>query len=116
MKKYRKCKTRRIKPKNKRKAHNRNLRSGSKEVKARLIQINPRCDICGVIGNSKSLQLHHIYLIRHGFPTQLEHCTLHCPVCHHEFHKKWDKYLDTQFKENPNSDFMAIYNTLKRLS
>ena len=92
------------------------LRSGSKEVKRQLVEMNPKCDICGKIGNTKSLELHHVYLIRHGFSTKLEHCVLLCTLCHHNYHKRWDAYLDTQFKENPNSDFMIIYNPLKRLS
>ena len=115
MKKKRKCKCRKVKRRNNKK-YRKNLRNGSKEVKAKLVELNPHCDICGKIGNSKSLQLHHIYLIRHGFRTKLEHCTLHCPTCHHEFHKKWDKYLDMTFEENPQADFMKIYNTIKRLS
>lgn len=116
MKKYRKCKIRKVKPKNRNKARSRQLRAGSKEVKRLLVEQNPKCDICGTIGNNKSLQLHHVYCIRWGFPTELKHCVLLCPTCHHEFHKKWDKYLDVQFRENPNSDFMAVYNTIKRLS
>lgn len=116
MKKYRKCKHRKVKKHSTSKARSRMLRSGSKEVKRQLVEMNPKCDICGKIGNSKSLQLHHVYCIRWGFPTKLERCVLLCPTCHHEFHKKWDNYLDEQFKENPNSDFMIIYNTLKKLS
>lgn len=89
-----------------------NLRSGSKEVKRLLLQENPCCDICG---SNRALQLHHIYLIRHGFATQLEHCCLLCPTCHAEFHVRFDRYLDDVFEENPNADFLAIYNELKTL-
>lgn len=88
------------------------LRAGSKEVKRILLEQNPTCDICG---SHKSLQLHHIYLIRHGFKTMLIHCCLLCPTCHADFHHRWDKYLDEVFRNDPNADFLAIYNTLKKL-
>ena len=91
---------------------NRHLRSGSKEVKEILMEQNPHCDICG---SDRKLQLHHIYLVRHGFPTKLEWCTLLCPTCHRAFHKRWDKYLDITFEENPQADFVKIYNVLKKL-
>ena len=113
MKKYRKKKkVRKIRPNRKGNQPRKNLRSGSKEVKRILLETNPHCDICG---SDKSLQLHHIFLIRHGFPTKLEHCCLLCPVCHAEFHHRWDKYLDTTYKEDPEADFLAIYNVLKQL-
>lgn len=86
------------------------LRQGSKEVKRILLSINPRCDICGCKGE---LQLHHVYLIRHGFKTELEHCVLLCDKCHKKFHKKYDKYLDKLFIEASNIDFMAVYQKLR---
>ena len=86
------------------------LRQGSKEVKQTLLRINPRCDICGYKGE---LQLHHVYLIRHGFKTQLEHCVLLCDKCHKKFHKKFDKYLDKLYLENPQTDFFNTYQNLK---
>lgn len=99
--------------KKKRRTKNKNsLRSGSKEVKRILLQQNPYCDICG---SDRSLQLHHIYLIRHGFATQLEHCVLLCPTCHAELHARFDRYLDEVFKNNPNADFLQIYYELKTL-
>ena len=99
--------------KKKRRTKNKNsLRSGSKEVKRILLQQNPYCDICG---SDRSLQLHHIYLIRHGFATQLEHCVLLCPTCHAELHARFDRYLDEVFKNNPNADFLQIYQELKTL-
>jgi 5-methylcytosine-specific restriction endonuclease McrA len=89
-----------------------NLRSGSKEIKRILLAADPHCDICG---SDKSLQLHHIYLIRHGFESELDHCVLLCANCHVAFHKKWDKYLDITFHEDPDADFVAIYNVIKKL-
>ena len=89
-----------------------NLRKGSSTVKKKLLELNPHCDICG---GDKKLQLHHIYLIRHGFPTKLEHCCLLCVNCHPAFHKRWDKYLDVTFRENPNAEFVKIYNVIKKL-
>lgn len=109
MKKYRKVKTRKAKS---RKTIRNRLRSGSKTVKAKLLEQYPYCDICG---SPKSLQLHHVYLIRHGFPTKLEHCVLLCPSCHADFHHRWDKYLDETYKANPQADFLKIYNILKKL-
>ena len=111
MKKYRKCKARKLrKPRNR--TRSRNLRAGSKQVKAQLLERDPKCDICG---SSKNLQLHHIYLIRHGFSTKLERCCLLCSVCHPDFHHRWDKYLDEIFRQNKEADFLTIYNTLKKL-
>lgn len=110
MKKYRKCKNRRPKKKTCRAIRRRGLRSGSKTVKQHLLETSGVCDICG---SKKNLQLHHKFLIRHGFKTRLERCCLLCDVCHHTFHIKWDKYLDMKFKENPNADFNAIYEELK---
>ena len=101
-----------MKKKKRRKNNRKSLRSGSKEVKRILLLQVPYCDICG---SSRSLQLHHIYLIRHGFATKLEHCCLLCPTCHAEFHTRFDRYLDKVFKDNPNADFLAIYNELKTL-
>jgi hypothetical protein len=49
------------------------LRRGSKAVKQALMKQNPHCDICG---SRKKLQLHHIFCIRFGFETKLEHCVL----------------------------------------
>lgn len=90
-----------------------NLRAGSKGVKVFLYEQNPRCDICGCKLPIKVIQLHHIYLIRHGFPTQVDHCTLLCPNCHRKFHSKFDHYLDRLFGENPNTNFLDVYNMLK---
>ena len=90
----------------------RNLRSGSKAVKQILMERSPYCDICG--GTNK-LQLHHVFLVRHGFETKVERSVLLCANCHRAFHHKWDKYLDITFKENPKIDFMKIYEVLKRL-
>lgn len=102
-----------MKKKKKRRSKNKNsLRGGSKEAKKILLAKTPHCDICG---SGRSLQLHHIYLIRHGFATKLEHCCLLCPTCHAEFHTRFDRYLDKVFKDNPNADFLAIYNELKAL-
>lgn len=111
MKKYRKVKTRKI---NRRRncRPRKNLRAGSKAVKRRLLELNPHCDICG---STKNLQLHHVYLIRHGFSTQIDHCCLLCSVCHPDFHHRWDKYLDEVFRQNKEADFLAIYNELKKL-
>ena len=109
MKKYRKCKTRRVKSHNN-KTSRKGLRAGSKTVKAILMERNPRCDICG---STKSLTLHHIYLIRHGFKTELDRCCLLCANCHADFHHRFDKLLDKKFRENPNADFRAIYEELK---
>ena len=86
------------------------LRKGSKEVKRVLLNLNPHCDICG---SRHELQLHHVYLIRHGFKTELEHCVLLCDKCHKKFHKKFDKYLDKLFLEDSFTDFMAIYQKLR---
>lgn len=109
MKKQHKVKTR--KPKHTGNTRNK-LRAGSRQVKAQLLEQNPYCDICG---SPKSLQLHHIYLIRHGFVTKLEHCCLLCASCHTDFHHRWDKYLDDVYRADPQADFLAIYNVLKKL-
>lgn len=111
MKKYRKCKNRKVRVR-KGNVNRKHLRAGSRQVKAKLLEINPHCDICG---SGKNLQLHHIYLIRHGFSTRIETCCLLCPQCHHDFHQRWDKYLDEQYRQNHDSDFLAIYNVLKKL-
>ena len=109
--KKRKRKIRKIRPTKTRKP-NKSLRAGSKTVKRKLLELHPYCDICG---SPKNLQLHHIYLIRHGFATKLERCCLLCPSCHADFHHRWDKYLDIVFKEDPQADFLTIYNVLKKL-
>ena len=93
-----------------RRSKNKELRRGSREVKKWLLEDKPYCDICG---STQNLELHHIYLIRHGFPTALQHCTLLCNNCHHKFHKKFDKYLDAVNKRNHYADFLEIYNRLK---
>ena len=95
-----------------RETRNRHLRSGSKEVKRILMERNPHCDICG---SDRKLQLHHVFLVRHGFMTKVEWSVLLCPACHRKFHHRWDEYLDITFKENPKIDFMKIYEVLKRL-
>ena len=89
------------------------LRSGSKRIKQELLIQNPHCDICG---SQKDLQLHHIYMIRHGFKSELKHCCLLCKECHVNFHRKWDEYLDLTFEQYPEIDFLTVYNTIKRLS
>ena len=86
------------------------LRSGSSEIKRILLAINPHCDICG---SGDNLQLHHVYLIRHGFKSRIDRCVLLCPQCHHAFHKRWDHYLDAVYRERPETDFMRIYQILK---
>ena len=91
---------------------NKHLRSGSKTVKQMLMEKCPYCDICG--GTTK-LQLHHVFLVRHGFSTKLEWRVLLCANCHRAFHKRWDEYLDITFNENPNIDFLKIYNVLRKL-
>lgn len=107
MRKYRKVKERKIAShKRKRKALRRKLRSGSSCVKKILLERYPHCDICGT---TKNLQLHHVYLIRHGFKTELEHCVLLCAVCHHDWHVKNDQYWDALYAKDPNTDFMHMY-------
>ena len=88
------------------------LRQGSNLVKRILLDRDPHCDMCG---SDKSLQLHHKFLIRHGFKTELDRCCLLCANCHAYFHHRWDKYLDITFKEDHNADFNAIYDVLKKL-
>ena len=88
------------------------LRAGSSEVKRILLEQHPFCDICG---SPKALQLHHIYLIRHGFKTKLEHCCLLCANDHADFHHRWDKYLDEVYRNDHDADFLKIYNVLKKL-
>lgn len=109
MKKYRKRK----KKVSVGKIRRRGLRSGSKEVKRILLERNPHCDICGKKGTSKTLQLHHVFCIRHGFKTKLENCVLLCDQCHHNWHVKNDKLWDMLFKSEPNTDFMKEYNITK---
>lgn len=88
------------------------LRANSKTIKRKLLEKSGKCDICG---STKNLQLHHIYLIRHGYPSELEHCCLLCPNCHAEFHHRWDRYLDEVYKADTQADFLKIYNILKKL-
>ena len=87
------------------------LRRGSRIVKKWLMQDRPYCDICGA---TTDLQLHHIYLIRHGFPTALQHCTLLCSTCHRKFHQKYDKFLDEVNERNHYADFLELYKALKK--
>lgn len=96
-----------------RKIKQKKLRSGSSEIKRILLAINPHCDMCG---SGDNLQLHHVYLIRHGFKSRLDRCVLLCPECHHAFHKRWDHYLDVTYKERPETDFMQLYNILKNMT
>lgn len=98
-------KTRKVSPKKK-------LRAGSTEVKKKLLNDYPYCDICG---SNKNLQLHHVYLIRHGFETKLEHCVLLCEVCHKDWHISYDQYWDILFEKDPNTDFMHYYQVTKHL-
>ena len=113
MKKYRKCHMRKARKTRNNRARTRNLRGGSKEAKAKLLELNPHCDICGKKGTGKTLQLHHVFCIRWGFATRLERCVLLCPTCHHDFHKKYDKYLDEIYRTDHGADFLQIYNTIK---
>ena len=117
MKKYRKVHLRKAKKRRNTntKSKSRLLRAGSREVKNKLLAINPHCDICGVKGDSKTLQLHHTYCIRWGFPTKLEQCVLLCPNDHSMFHHRWDKYLDEVYRNDHDADFLKIYNVLKKL-
>ena len=112
-----KKKNKKIKNKNKQKvykSHKKNLRAGSKQCKRILYEQNPRCDICGCRLSISIIQFHHIYMIRHGFSTQIDHACLLCPTCHRKFHKKFDKYFDRLFEENPNTDFLKVYNECKK--
>ena len=116
MKKYRKVKLRKIKRSRNRtnRARTRKLRAGSKVVKAKLLVINPHCDICGIKGDSKTLQLHHVYLIRHNYPTRIERTVLLCDFCHKKLHKRFDKRLDELYEKDHNTDFMAVYEEIKK--
>lgn len=105
-------KNRKKKKVSKSKRRRRNLRSGSKGIKKALLTSDAKCDICG---GSMSLQLHHVYPIRHGFKTERKHCKLLCANCHVDFHKRWDKYIDQLLIENPNVDLMEVYEKLKIL-
>ena len=100
-----------MKRKNRRSNKNKQLRRGSREVKKWLLEDRPYCDICG---STQNLELHHIYLIRHGFPTALLHCTLLCSNCHHKLHQKYDKLLDHINRQNHHADFLELYNALKK--
>lgn len=91
---------------------NRHLRSGSKEVKRILMEQNPFCDICG---SDRKLQLHHVFLVRHGFMTKVEWSVLLCANCHVKLHSRFNHYLDITFQENPNADFRKIYEVLKHI-
>lgn len=104
-----------MKKKKNRRRHNskkKELRKGSRQVKKELIKENPHCDICG---STENLELHHVFLIRHGFPTKKENCRLLCQHCHRAFHHRWDKYLDITFLERPKVDFNQIYETIKKI-
>ena len=104
-----------MKKKKNRRRHNskkKELRKGSRHVKKELLKENPYCDICG---STENLELHHVYLIRHGFPTKKENCRLLCQKCHRTFHHRWDKYLDITFLERPKVDFNQIYETIKKI-
>ena len=100
-----------MKRKNRRSNKNKQLRRGSREVKKWLMEDRPYCDICG---STQNLELHHIYLIRHGFPTALQHCTLLCSNCHHKFHQEFDNLLDDLNRKNHSTDFLALYSDLIR--
>lgn len=91
---------------------NKHLRSGSKLVKQVLLQQNPHCIVCG---SDRKLQLHHIYLVRHGFATKVEHSCLMCANCHRAFHRRWDEYLDITFEQNPNANFLKIFEVLTHI-
>lgn len=86
------------------------LRTGSRKVRETLLQQNPVCDICGC---NHSLELHHVYLIRHGYMTELKHCVLLCANCHRLVHAEYDDYMDYLFLTDPNTDFMAVYEQIK---
>ena len=90
----------------------RKLRSGSREAKRILLMQNPVCDICGRKGIS--LELHHVTLIRHGYPTKLENTVLLCQLHHKMFHSKFDRYLDRLHTQNPNTDWKKVYEELKK--
>ena len=93
---------------------NKRLRAGSKEAKLQLLEQNPCCDICGMEGDKEFLTLHHIYMIRWEFPTDVRRCVLLCPNCHYKLHHRYDQYLDELFEENPDTDFMFIYEEIKK--
>ena len=88
------------------------LRSGSKEVKRILLEENPRCDICGK--ECVNLQLHHKYYIRFGFSTRIDRCCLLCNFHHKLLHEKTDNYVNRLFAQNPNTDFNAVYEQIKK--
>lgn len=90
------------------------LRAGSKEAKRILYEQNPRCDICGCKLPIKVIQFHHIFMVRHGFSTQVDRACLLCPNCHHAFHKKFDNYFDRLNAENHDIDFRAVYEECKK--
>lgn len=113
MKNSRKAKKRR-KTKKKLATINKRLRAGSKEAKEQLLEQNPCCDICGTKGDVDTLQLHHIYCIRWGFATNVTRCVLLCPNCHYKLHYRYDSYLDELFEENPDTDFILIYEEIKK--
>lgn len=88
------------------------LRSGSKEVKRILLIQDAHCDICGK--SCDNLQLHHKYYIRFGFSTRSDRCCLLCNRCHKLLHEKTDNYVNRLFSQNPNTDFNAVYEQIKR--
>lgn len=90
------------------------LRAGSKEVKLQLLEQNPHCDICGIKGDEDSLQLHHIFMIRWGYSTDVNRCVLLCPNHHYKLHRKFDDYLDDLYEKNPDTDFAAVYEQIKK--
>lgn len=85
------------------------LRSGSKEAKRILLMENPHCDICG---SSKNLELHHVKMIRWGYPTDINYCRLLCHDCHKRYHE-YDRYLNMLHSQG-NMDFLAIYEKIKK--
>lgn len=89
------------------------LRAGSKEIKAKLYEKAPYCDICHKEAPINVLDLHHIYLIRHGFKTEESRCVLLCPTCHRKFHVKYDSFLDSIFETNPDINFGRLYEAIK---
>lgn len=90
------------------------LRTGSRDAKKQLLSQSSHCDICGMEGDADTLQLHHIYCIRWGFTTNVKRCRLLCPNCHYKLHHKYDHYLDDLYWQNPATDFISIYEEIKK--
>lgn len=88
----------------------RKLRSGSREAKRILLMQNPVCDICGRKG--VSLELHHVKMIRWGYPTDVNYCRLLCHDCHKRYHEH-DRYLNMLHSQG-NMDFLAVYERIKK--